>query len=449
MPTLLSQILHPAQLVKTPLSLAEKTLYWTAVLTPVWWLLGIQTLFYPAVVIALLIIHFRFDPIVNRQIPGCIWAWLVTAVVMLWTALIGLDDMSAGLSTTAAAMVTFFKGYLLILSAIALPFFCQVRSLILTRSITVMVIGMLINLCIQMGLLAAGMSQQIIIPPLAQLIPGDVSSSLLVKTAKIAVFAGVPLPRTILHTADPPILGVCSLLCFLVCLNETHHRLRNIALMGATCTLIISFSRTAWLGLIASLILLACLRYENIRQIPLWLMSITLLICSWFELRWRALLEGPQAVFDSVRATSSSTREVVIQATLAAWQEKRWLGWGVIRGKAWLYENTYIKLGSFSTYAAVLYLNGVIGFIVFVLTLGMTLLAFCQGTIRNHFACQTAFVGFLMLCVLIQATPLSWMAIYLWFFFVWIGAVLQEYRQTYMNEALSWQQLARHPIKSR
>ncbi|WP_121967592.1 O-antigen ligase family protein [Leptolyngbya sp. BC1307] len=449
MPNFLEPLINPARLVSSPLSLAEKILYWTAVLTPVWWLSGIQTLFYPAVVIFLLLYYFRFDTVLRRRLPLCVWAWLIMTVFMLWTTILGLEDMSAGLTTVAAAMVTFFKSYLLIFAAIALPFFSRIRLPILTRGIVLMTLGMLVNLIVQMGLLVAGMSQQVLTPPLARLIPGDVSSSLLVKTASFEFFAGLPVPRTILHTADPPILGVCSLLCFLICLNETNRPLRNWALFSTICTLIISFSRTAWIGFIASLILLACLRYATVRQLPLWLTAITLSILSWFELTVGALLQKPQEIFDSARASSSSTRALVVKETLEAWQEKLWLGWGVIRGRAWIYDDNYITLGSFSTYAAVLYLNGVIGFVVFILALGLTVADFYSGAIRNHFACQIALVGFLILCILIQATPLSWMAIYLWFFFVWIGAVLQEYRQeTQQADRLSWEQLVHNHASS-
>jgi hypothetical protein len=88
------------------LSLSEKVIYWTIVLTPVWWLMGIQPIFYPAVVIGLLVIHFDIDKLLRERLPACAWAWLMMAIVMLWTALLGLNDTGFGLMKAAATLVT-------------------------------------------------------------------------------------------------------------------------------------------------------------------------------------------------------------------------------------------------------------------------------------------------------------------------------------------------------
>lgn len=115
---------------------------------------------------------------------------------------------------------------------------------------------------------------------------------------------------------------------------------------------------------------------------------------------------------------------------------------GVSRGKVWLYEDKSITLGSFSTYAAVLYLNGIVGFLVFICALVLTLAVFYTPAVEGNLLCRWAFVSLVALCVLMQATPLSWMAVYLWFFFLWLGAIMYKIEQD--NIALvSWEQLSR------
>jgi hypothetical protein len=114
-------------------------------------------------------------------------------------------------------------------------------------------------------------------------------------------------------------------------------------------------------------------------------------------------------------------------------------GWGVIRGRAHLYEDAYIGLGSFSTYAAVLYLNGIVGFIALISAMILTLLATYKPAMQGNSYCKWAFACLVALYISCNATPLSWMAVNLWFFFVWLGAVLygaqsQEVRLTRWEE---------------
>jgi hypothetical protein len=422
-------------------SFCEKVIYGTAILTPLWWLLGIQPLFYPAVALFLLVVQVRFDQWVRQPPPLFVWAWLLMAIVGLGTAIAGLQEMNANLRTVAATLVTFFKSYLMIFACVAIPFFAQVRLPVITRAIAWMSVGMLANLIIQMGLLAAGVNNAKFIPPLARAIPGDVSSSLLVSSAKISRFYGLSLPRSVLHTADPPILGLVALLCTLLCLSEANSRLRQLALTGSIGALIISFSRSAWLGLIMTGFILWALRSDRIKQISLWIAAASFTVAALFSLTINQLLAKPMELFTSARASSSETRAIVVRETLLAWQEKFWWGWGLIRGEILIYGEKSLSLGSFSTYAAVLYLNGLIGFMVFLLALASTLMVFYKPALAGDFNAQVAIAALVVVYALLQATPLSWMAIYLWFFFIWLGAVAAQVTKTRVT--ISWQDLAR------
>lgn len=202
------------------LSFTERVVYWTIVLTPLWWLLGIQPLFYPAMITFLLLASLGVDKLIQRSLPACTWAWFLMSVVMLWTAMLGISSEGFSFKVTAATVVTFFKSYFLIFGCLALPFWSQIRVRVVTRAVVWLAIGFLINIGVQLGMLAIGIKAGYT-PSFARLIPVD-SSSLLVRFAKIASFFGVPLPRTALHTPDPPILGVCALLCFFICLGEAN-----------------------------------------------------------------------------------------------------------------------------------------------------------------------------------------------------------------------------------
>ncbi|MGF1539708.1 MAG: O-antigen ligase family protein [Pleurocapsa sp.] len=422
-------------------SFAERIIYWTAILTPVWWLLGIQQLFYPLVMAGLLALVFDVSKLFRIDLPTAVWAWLAMSLIMLWTAFLGINSGGFELPSVAAALVTFIKSYFLIFACLALPFFSTIRVQVVTRAVSWMSVGMLGNMILQMGLLIVGVNDLKLTPPAAMLLPGEPPASMLIQSPLLSDFFNIPFPRTVLHTADPPILGVCGLLCFIICLAETDPRLRRLALTGSLGSLIISFSRSSWVGLPIFFLIFYLFRSKLATQLSLWAGTITFLLCTWLELTVKELLQTPSQLFNDARASSSETRDLVVEATLKAWQEKPWLGWGIISGKAWLYEDEYITLGSFSTYAAVLYLNGIIGFIIFITALILTLFFFYEPAIKGNILCQRAFASLVVFYLLIQATPLSWMAIYLWFFFVWLGAIMKTIKE--QTPVISnWQQLS-------
>ncbi|MEC4813039.1 MAG: O-antigen ligase family protein [Scytonema sp. PMC 1069.18] len=415
------------------LSTAERVVFWGIVLTPVWWLLGIQPLFYPVLVIVLLAIAFDLDKVIRGSLPVCIWAWLGMAMVMLWTAILGLHEIGFPLQQTAAGAFTFLKSYFFIFACLVLPFWTKLRVQVITRAVAWMAASYLLATAVQMVLLAVGFNDVVLTPPLARLIPGE-KSSLLIPLASIRPFFGVPLPRTVLYTPDPPILGTCSLLCFLICLGEPNRRLRNAALAGSLCGLIVSFSRLALICLPVAVLIIICFRSAIAREIYLWLASLTFLLCGFLGLTVGDLITKPLEIFDSARAESSKVRALVVSKTFEAWQDKIWLGWGVIRSSVNVYDDAYITLGSFSSYTAVLYLHGIVGFVFLVVAMVITLFTFYGSAVRGDALSKRSFACLVMLYLQMNSVPLSWIAVFLWFFFLWLGAVLT----TIHKDNLAW-----------
>ncbi len=407
------------------LSLTERILYLTIVLTPLWWLLGIQPLFYPAVVIGLLAYSFDLDQPIKNPLPMCAWAWFVMALVMLGTALLGISDVGFDLMELASTLVTFFKGYFLIFACLALPFWHKIDSRVITRAVAWMAIGYLSLICFQLILLVAGIRIGIFYPPLASLTPGNKLSLMVNLSASLKPFFGINLPRSSLYMGDPPIPGICGLLSFFICLGEPNSRLRNLALAGSLSALLISQSRLAYVCLAIAIITNASFKSFMARQAYLWFIATLALVCSLWEWTISDLVSQPLKIFNQARPASSTDREYVVGKTLEAWQESPWLGWGIVQGTAnW---HTYeIELGSFSTYAAVLYLHGIFGFIFFIFALAITLFNFWEFAVAGNQLCQRAVSSLVALYIFIQGLPLSWISVYIWFFLIWLGAVLSE-----------------------
>ncbi len=423
------------------LSFAERVIYWTIVLTPLWWILGIQSLLYPVVAAFLLVIGFEFDKIIRGSLPICNWTWLGMILVAFWTNILGLESVGFPTLKTAATLFTLFKGYFLIFACLTLPFWHRIRLKVITRAVAWMTSGYLVTLGIQLCILFALGPQGSFLPPLARLIPGD-KMSLMIKFASIQPFYGIPLPRTDLYTADPPILGVCALLCFFICLEERNRSLRLFSLAGCLAALLISQSRLAWVCFPLVWLIIFCFRSGLARQAYLWVISLLTLFAAVLSLSIRDFITLPLATFNSARADSSKDREYVVNATIDAWKDSPWFGWGFME-KTVSWGNGVFKmpLGTFSSYAKVLYIHGIWGFVIFILALVATLSSFWKPAIFGHTICQRAFACLVALGLLIHATNLTWMVIYFWFFFIWLGAILSELQHQKTNVS-EWEQLS-------
>ncbi|NJO57054.1 MAG: O-antigen ligase family protein [Richelia sp. RM2_1_2] len=421
-------------------SIAERVIYWTIMLTPVWWILGLQTIIYPVVSAFLLITGFKLDKLIKQSLPICNWAWLGMTLAAFWTNLIGLETIRFEILKTAATFFTLFKGYFMIFGCMTLPFWYRIRVQTIVRAVSWMSASYLILLTIQLLILFIIGPQEHYLPPLARLIPGE-KTSLMVKFAVIQPFFGIPLPRTDLYTADPPILGVCGLLCFFMCLSESNQRLRKFALTGSFVGLIISQSRLAWVSFPLVWVIIYCFRSGLARQAYLWVVSLTSLFAATLSLSIKDFIALPLKTFNSARADSSKDREFIVSATIDAWKESPWMGWGFMEKTAsWGNGAFVLPLGTFSSYAQVLYIHGIFGFIFFIIALVSTLCSFWKPAIQGNLVCQRAFGCLIALYLLLHATNLTWMAIYFWFFFIWLGAILSEVQQQQPN-ITEWEEL--------
>jgi len=421
-------------------SIAERVIYWTIVLTPLWWILGVQTIVYPVVSAFLLIAGLNFDKLIKESLPICNWAWLGMTLAALWTNLIGLETIRFEALKTAATFFTLFKGYFMIFCCMTLPFWYRIKVQTIVRAVSWMSASYLILLAIQLLILFVLGPQEHFLPPLARLIPGE-KTSLMVKFAEIQPFFGIPLPRTDLYTADPPILGVCGLLCFFMCLSESNPHWRKLALIGSFVGLIISQSRLAWICFPLVWVIIYCFRSGLARQAYLWVISLTSLFAALLSLSIKDFLALPLETFNSARADSSKDREFIVNATIDAWKESPWVGWGFMEKTAsWGNGAFVLPLGTFSSYAQVLYIHGIFGFIFFIIALVSTLCSFWKPAIQGNLVCQRAFGCLIALYLLLHATNLTWMAIYFWFFFIWLGAILSEVQQQQPN-VTEWMEL--------
>lgn len=423
------------------LTFAEQVIYWTIILTPVWWFLGIQPIVYPVISALLLVAGLHIDKLVKKSLPICNLAWLAMTFAALWTNILGLEQIGFDTLKTAATLFTLFKGYFMIFACMTISFWHSVRIKVVTRAVSWMAVSFIVVLAIQLLILLALGPQEPLLPPLARLIPGD-KSSLKVSFAIIQPFFGIPLPRTDLYTADPPILGVCALLCFFICLGESNKRLRNFALTGSLLALIISQSRLAWVCFPLVFVIIACFRSGLARQGSLWVASFASLFCAVLGLALQDLINAPLATFNSARADSSKDREYVVNATIDAWKDSPWVGWGIMeRTVTWGNGAFELPLGTFSSYAQVLYVHGLFGFIFFAIALISTVCSFWEPSVRGNRNCQKAFACLVALYLLCQATNLTWMAIYIWFFFLWLGSILSDVQQQRLK-VMTWEQLS-------
>ncbi|MEL7244464.1 MAG: O-antigen ligase domain-containing protein, partial [Cyanobacteria bacterium J06573_2] len=108
-------------------SFGERVIFWTIILTPIWWLLGIQTIVYPVISAFLLIAGLQIDKLIKNSLPLCNWAWLGMTFAALWTNILGLETIDFEALKTASTLFTLFKGYLMIFACMTLPFWHRIR----------------------------------------------------------------------------------------------------------------------------------------------------------------------------------------------------------------------------------------------------------------------------------------------------------------------------------
>ncbi len=421
------------------LSHAEWVVYWSIVLTPLWWLLGIQTFLFMFIPLYLFIRGFDLDRILSQSLPLSIWAWLVVCIISITLALLALANLGLPPAKILPTLITFLKGYFLICSCLLMPFWHRIRLKVVTRAVCWMAFSYVVTLTIQVICLFGGVWKDPIYPPLAKLIPGD-KLSLLVKPAVWQKFFGVNLPRTSLYMADPPIPGVCGLLCYFMCRGETNDRLRRLGITGSIIALIVSQSRLAWVCFPLTVLVSAWFQQFTARQMTLWGMTGISTMSAMLGMTIKEMISKPMEVFTSARAESSADRALVVGKTLEAWQQSPWFGWGITQGvvKWYIYE---IALGSFSTYASVLYHQGIFGFFFFILALLATLWDCTLAGLRGNLAASRAVGALLGLYFLIEGLPITWISVYFWFFFVWVGSI---YAEAYAEEPVppGWHHLS-------
>jgi hypothetical protein len=404
------------------LSYTEAVIYWMALLTPLWWLLGVQVLLYPVVVSTLLVLGFSVDKLAKTALPLSAWAWFAMSLTMLITTVLAFERVD--FVQIATLTVALLKGYFLIFASLALPFFQPLRSAVITRAVAWLAASYSLFLAITTTLWflhIPGISRPLFI------VPGDTTFA--VNLASSEKFLGLTLPRISGYTADPPILGTCAVLYIFVCLGESNRWLRRAALLGSVFGLIFSFGRTAWLALPIAIAVNLLFRLAIIPQIMLGAAAMASFIWGLFAVRLEDFFQGGVTQFNQVResgSSSSTTRTKVIGRTLELWQESSWTGWGFIQHQVHLYDNVYMPATTFSTYAAVLYLHGAVGFVVFLLAMLATLWDVYEPSMRGDALAARACGSLVALYLMFGTTTLSWMAPTLWFFFVWLGTVIRE-----------------------
>jgi O-Antigen ligase len=417
------------------LSYTEAAIYWTALLTPLWWLLGVQVLLYPAVVATLLGAGLSVDKLAKTSLPLSAWAWLAMALTMLMTNVLAFD--TASLVQVATLTVAFLKGYFLIFASLALPFFQPLRSAVVTRAVAWMSASHMLFLAVTTTLWLLQI-RGIDRPLLASILPGD--SAFALNLAGSEKFLGLTLPRISGYTPDPPILGTYAVLCFFICLGESNRWLRRAALAGSILGMVFSFGRTAWLAFPIAVAVNLLFRLSIFPQMVLGAAAMATFVWGLFWTKAEELFQGGTAQFNQVResgTSSSTTRAKVVNRTLELWQESPWTGWGFIQHQVHLYEKTYMPATTFSTYAAVLYLHGAVGFVVFLLAILATLWDVYEPSLLGDALAARACGSLVALYLMLGTTTLSWMAPFLWFFFVWLGTVIREATLLPRQEAMA------------
>lgn len=237
---------------------------------------------------------------------------------------------------------------------------------------------------------------------------------------------GATIPRLILMYPWAPALGIGSLGLLLISTAASRASVRAAGMAGAAFGVVFSWSRLAIVLAIASMCVLAVLRWPPRARLGLALVLLlglaTLSTCSGsFHLAG----QGFDAI-SSVRPGSSEARELIYLRSWQGFLDSPWIGWGWVGASVHPIE--HLPIGSHSSVFGTLYTGGVLVFITFAAAMVLTLGALLRvrpaspggAHVRNVALCLH-----LVLCVTSLYEALYSLALPCYFYFFFIGRALR------------------------
>lgn len=412
-----------------PQNVPERLVWWSIILTyPIWIIGGLyvvgSVLCWLLLVCLLIKILARMDhPEENEEISisPVIWLWIIGMIIMQVALIAGHVNFNLGTGIIIKSSIGWAKGWAA-LALYPLAGALPIRSSIPTRAICIVGFHTLLIMPLLLLTPNLGLPEVLYVSPLRAIGgPGN-------------EFFDVPLYEIDGSTGDlrwrlfapwGPALGFVGNINFMICLQEKNHKWKILGIIGSILMCFVCKSRLAQLSII--LIPLTTAIIARVRQ-PL--MLITLGVVSYlggiFATSILTAVSDYWEGFKGARAGSTRVRFALKRIAFHRWETEApiW-GHGVVEGGPHLVE--YMAIGSHHTWAGVLFVKGLVGFVALAVPMLVTLLDMLRRAASSSYRLGSTGLGVIIILFMYTFGENLEILVYLyWPGMLVMGMALQE-----------------------
>lgn len=412
-----------------PQNVPERLVWWSIILTyPIWIIGGLyvvgSVLCWLLLICLLIKILARMDhPEENEEISisPVIWLWIIGMIIMQVALIAGHVNFNLGTGIIIKSSIGWAKGWAA-LALYPLAGALPIRSSIPTRAICIVGFHTLLIMPLLLLTPNLGLPEVLYVSPLRAIGgPGN-------------EFFDVPLYEIDGSTGDlrwrlfapwGPALGFVGNINFMICLQEKNRKWKILGIIGSILMCFVCKSRLAQLSII--LIPLTTAIIARLRQ-PL--MLITLGVVSYlggiFATSILTAVSDYWEGFKGARAGSTRVRFALKRIAFHRWETEApiW-GHGVVEGGPHLVE--YMAIGSHHTWAGVLFVKGLVGFVALAVPMLVTLLNMLRRAASSSYRLGSTGLGVIIILFMYTFGENLEILVYLyWPGMLVMGMALQE-----------------------
>ena len=434
--TLLSKVFESEDNLQ-PQNVPERLVWWSIILTyPIWIIGGLyvvgSVLCWLLLVCLLIKILARMDhPEENEEISisPVIWLWIIGMIIMQVALIAGHVNFNLGTGIIIKSSIGWAKGWAA-LALYPLAGALPIRSSILTRAICIVGFHTLLIMPFLLITPNLHLPEVLYVSPLRAVGgPGN-------------EFFDVPLYEIDGSTGDlrwrlfapwGPALGFVGNVNFMICLQEKDRKWKILGIIGSILMCFVCKSRLAQLSII--LIPLATAIIARVRQ-PFMLIALGIVsyLGGIFATSILTAISDYWEGFKGARAGSTRVRFALKRIALHRWETEApiW-GHGVVEGGPHLVE--YMAIGSHHTWAGVLFVKGLVGFVALAVPMLVTALDLLRRAANPRYRLGSTGLGMIIILFMYTFGENLEILVYLY----WPGMLL-------MGMALQEKPLSRAPV---
>jgi O-Antigen ligase len=356
-----------------------------------------------------------------RSIPLVIWAWIFSMILMGITILIGLRENNYGTNEMIRSLLNWMRDWALLGIYPLVGYLLPIRSELIYRSACWISFQSLFVIPLCYGAYLMKIPGLIYTSPIERLTQNGIIFYKINLYVREVDYDGI---RLALFTPWSPALGLVGCIFFIYSFQEKHVFWKWMGILGSLAMIVGSVSRGAYIFLPLTIVLSWILRNLSWIQLQLTLGTT----CFIGGLSSTVLIDQFQDFFDnlkSARKSSSKVRDELERVAFDRWTNSPIFGHGKqIQGPEFLKK---MPIGSHHTWIGLLFTQGIIGFMAFLVPLVWSLVTLALKVKSNPIA-RTAFSSLMLITLASFSDNIEKLAYLYWSIFLLMGIAYRPVR---------------------